>query len=132
MRVPAERATIDSMTLRVMVVVATRLIRRTSASRRAMVRARDVTVAVTDSDGEVRAGEDHDVAGIDDLAGRGQFGVSDLKDNSADKDEDLAIMFGLGTLMGVDREDRRPGTCELASKGGHVVCDLVGQRPAAS
>jgi hypothetical protein len=113
MRVPAERATIDSMTLRVMVVVATRLIRRTSASRRAVVRARDV-------------------AGIHDLAGRVQFGVSDLRDNSADEEQDLAITFGLGTLMGVDRKDRRPGTGELASKGGHVVCDLVGQRPAAS
>ncbi|CAM5296412.1 hypothetical protein SPURM210S_04100 [Streptomyces purpurascens] len=58
--------------------------------------------AVADRDDEVGAGEDHDLAGVDDLAGRGQLGVLDIGDGLEDGEEDVAVLLDLGTLVGVD------------------------------
>lgn len=51
---------------------------------------------------EVGAGEDHDLAGVDDLAGGRQFGVFDVRDGLEDGEQDIAVVLDLGSLMGLD------------------------------
>lgn len=58
--------------------------------------------AVADGDDEVGAGEDHDLAGGDDLAGRGEFLVLDVADRLEHGEQDVAVPLHLGALMGLD------------------------------
>lgn len=51
---------------------------------------------------EVGPGEDHDLAGVDHLAGGGQFLVLDVGDGLEDGEEDVAVLLDLGALVGVD------------------------------
>ncbi|GAA3058756.1 hypothetical protein GCM10020000_47000 [Streptomyces olivoverticillatus] len=58
--------------------------------------------AMADGDHEVGAGEDHDLAGVDDLAGGGQLLVFDIGDGLEDGEEDVAVALQLGPLVGLD------------------------------
>lgn len=51
---------------------------------------------------EVGAREDHDLAGVDDLAGLGEFGVFDVGHRLEDGEQDVAVLLDLRPLVGVD------------------------------
>lgn len=57
---------------------------------------------MADGDGEPGAGEDHDLAGVDDLAGRGDLLVVDVHNGLQDQKEYVAVAFQLGPLVGMD------------------------------
>ena len=65
-------------------------------------RAQRALAAVPDGDDEVPAGEAHHLAGLDDLAGRGELGVLDVVDGLEDGEEGVVVPLQLGPLVGVD------------------------------
>lgn len=66
-------------------------------------RAQRAVSAVPHRDHEVGAGEDHDLAGLHDLAGVGEPVVLDIADGLEDREQRVVVVLQLGPLMGVDR-----------------------------
>ena len=82
-------------------------------------------LAVADRDDEVGADEDHDLAGLDDLAGQGHGFVFDVVDGLEDQEQRLVVALQLRPLMGVHRVlDGQLVQAEHVGDGLHLV--LVG------
>jgi hypothetical protein len=59
-------------------------------------------LAVPHGDHVVRPDEDHDLAGVDDLAGRGQPVVLHVPGGGQHHEQDVVVALELGPLVGVD------------------------------
>ena len=65
-------------------------------------RARGRPVTVADRDDEVAADEEHQVAGLDDLAGLGELDVLDVAGGPHHQERHLAVLLDLGPLPALD------------------------------
>ena len=79
-------------------------------------------LAVADGDDEVGADEDHDLAGLDDLAGLGHRLVLDVVHRLEDQEQRLVVAFQLRPLVGVHRVlDGQFVQAEHVGDGLHLV-----------
>lgn len=75
-----------------------------------------------DGDDEVPAGEAHHLAGLDDLAARGELGVLDVVDGLEDGEESVVVPLQLRPLVGVDGVlDGERVEAELAGDTGEFL-----------